>query len=364
MKDKTNYGVLGLFVEMRDAIRGIGKYHNAITKGSIPESLKNTMVNPLVLVENSLGHHPSIDDILYACNDIYASLYIAVISRTTALDVDAVRVTRILEKLATDRDPLASIAAMESEGGLDATQLMHLALESYGDEDDTAGMSHKDQLDKVLPADSLAVGKTISITFESNGSKISVPVSIRLNTNLVSASLMEDIYKANYVDFNLIRSWKQNTLYGTKTMFEALTGLDYVKRQERLHVADINGELRSHFGDAAKEVGYSFLTGEVAINRASGVIIINKQSVRGIESAIGGRLSRLNDRERLMDGTAAMLMVVVDTEEEMITFYLKGIKNHQRLKFSQIKVKRNGDSNIDLTKIMGGSMVGSVPSLT
>lgn len=358
--EKPRFGLLALFGEIGDTIRTAGKYHNSITKGSIPEQLKNTMVNPLTLVERSLVHHPQIDDVLYACNDIYASLYLAMASRLTALDVDAVRVTRILEKLATDRDPLASIAAAESAAGI-----IELGLESYRDSDEDAqSISNKDQLDKILPADSLSVGKVLSLTFEEKGSKISVPVSVRLNTNLVSKQLIEDIYKANYTDFNIIRRIRQSTVYGNSTILESITGLDYVKRQERLHVADVSGQLRSHFGDASRELGFSLLTGDVAVNRASGVLVVDKASQRSLETAIGGRISKFRDRQRLMDGTACMLMVSVDTEDEMVTFYLKGIKNAQHLKFSQLKVKSDGSSNIDIAQIMGGAMVGSVPSLT
>lgn len=366
----TRFGILSLFGEIRDGIRTAGKFHNSITKGSIPEQLKNTMVNPLTLIESSIAHNPHIDEVLYACNDIYGTLYFAMASRLTALDVDAVRVTRILEKLATDRDPLMSIAGAESAGaaimlGLESAMAPLLGNEAYKDAaDEPFGVSGKDQLDKVLPADSLSVGKVLTLTFSENGTTIPVPVSVRLNTNIASSSLIRDIYLANFTDFNLIRRVKQATVYGEITLFEAFTGLDYIKRQERLHKADVNGQLNSHFGDAAKEVGFSLLTGDVAVNRASGVIVIDKANLRQLESAFRGRLDKYRDRQRLMDGTACMLMAVMDQEEEMVTFYLKGIKTTQRLKFSQLKVKSNGSSAIDINQIMGGAMVGTVPSLT
>lgn len=368
--DRARFGLLSLFGELRDGIRTAGKYHNAITRGSIPEQLKNTMVNPLTLVEHSVSHNPKIDDILYACSDIYASLYFAMASRLTALDVDAVRVTRTLEKLATDRDPLSSIAAMEStsaafEIGLEAyNSMFDVGNEAYRDDEDGLSMRGKDQLDKVFPNESLAVGKVLMLTFTENGNEIAVPVSVRLNTCLASPKLIQDIYLANYTDFNLIRRIKQSTQYGEITMLEALTGLDYVKRQERLHKADVDGQLRSHFQDQSREVGFSILTGDVAVNRASGVMILDKANLRALENKFRGRLDKFRDRQRLMDGTACMLMAVVDQEEDMVTFYLKGIKNTQRLKFSQIKVRSDGKSAIDMSQIMGGAMVGSVPSLT
>lgn len=369
--ETAKFGILSLFGEIRDSIRLGGKYHNAITRGSIPEQLKNTMVNPLTLVENSVSHNPKIDDILYACNDIYAALYFAMASRLTALDVDAVRVTRTLEKLATDRDPLASIAAMESSGGIVELGLLELSNEELGlearrskDDDAEISLSSKDQIDKVIPVDSLCVGKTMLLTFTEKGASIPVPVSVRLNTNIASTNLISDIYLANYNDFNLIRRIKQSTVYGETTILESLTGLDYVKRAERLHMADVDGVIRSHFRDASREVGFSLLTGDVAVNRASGVIVLDKANIRQLENSFRGRIDKFKDRQRLMDGTACMLMAVVDQEDDMVTFYLKGLKSAQRIKFSQLKVKTNGQSNIDVNQIMGGAMVGSVPSLT
>lgn len=359
--EKAKFGLLSLFGELRDSIRTAGKYHNAITKGSIPEQMKNTMVNPLTLVESSIAYNSRIDDILYACNDIYAALYFAMASRLTALDIDAVRVTRTLEKLATDRDPLSSIAGMES-----AASIIQLGNEARrgNDDENSAGINTKDQVDKLFPNDSLSLGKTLVLNFTSNGETLAVPVSVRLNTVIASNSLLRDTYLANYTDFNLITRVKQSTVYGETTILEALTGLDYIKRNERLHKADVDGVLRSHFGDQAKEIGFSVLTGDVAVNRASGVIVLDKSQLRNIESSMRGRIDKFRDRQRLMDGTACMLMAVVDTEDDMVTFYLKGIKNSQRLKFSQLKVKSNGQSAVDVNQIMGGAMVGTVPSLT
>lgn len=360
IKSNARFGLLSLLGEFQDSIRTMGKMHNAITRNSIPEQLKNTMVNPLVIVDRSVSHNPKIDDILYGCNDIYTSLYLAMASRLIALDIDAVEVTRTLEKLATDRDPLSSIAAMESAASI----LMIGAEANRNYDEDTRGMDNKNQLDKLLPSDSLSVGKTVQLGFTSKGERLDVPVSIRLNTNIASSDLISDIYKANYTDFNLIRAVKQNTIYGEGTMFEVLTGLDAVKRQERLHLADVNGTLRSHFGAQSRELGFSLLTGDVAVNRASGVLILDKANERKIESAFRGRIGRFDDRQRLMDGTACMLMCVVDQEDDIVTFYLKGIKNAQRLKFSQLKVNSSGQSSIDLTKIMSGAITNSVPSLT
>ncbi len=363
--EKQSYGILGLFGEVRDSIKTFGKLHTAITRGSMSENLKNTMVNPLTIVERSIAHNPNIDNILYACNDIYLAIYLAMASRLTAQGLDSARVTRVLEKLATDRDPLATLASGESTSAL---ALVQLGCEARrGDDDDEVNrlsMSGRDQIDKIIPMDSLSVGKTVILTFTEGETELPVPINIRLNVNLASAELVRDIYLANFTDHNIINNIKSVYIYGEQTWLEAFTGMKYVKRQERLLMADVNGELRDHFGDAAKELGFSMLTGDIAINRASGIILTDKANKRQLERAFRGDLDKFRDRERLMEGTACMLLCVVDQEDDMCTFYLKGLKDKQVLKFTQIKVKSNGQSAIDINQIMGGAMVGSVPSLT
>jgi len=212
--------------------------------------------------------------------------------------------------------------------------------------------------------DSLSVGKNAQLTFTSGRNSIVQPITVRLSVSAVPPKVLQDIYKANYVDHNIISNLRNLTVLGEGTLMDVLTGANYIRRQERLYKADVDGQIRRHFRENAKDVAFAVLTGEVAINRASGIMVLDRKNLRTLESSFRGRIDDFKDRNRLMEGTACMLMVVVDDDEDMVTFHLKGIKNSNRLKFSQVKMNSSGNGAVDIQQVMAGAMAGSVPSLT
>lgn len=354
-------GLLSLLGSMREYIREFGKFHQATTNGSLPEFLKNTSVNPLVMVDARVAYDPIADGVMMATNELIALMYLQVASRLTNQDIDAVRVTRVLEKLSTERDVLGSIAATEAENCF----IGHaIGLENYRDVEGahSTGQDPKANMN-VIEAPSLAVGKVVTLVFTHKGEKLPVPVSIRLNPHICQASLIADIFKANHQDFNIIDKVKLGYLEG-ETLGETLFSLKDLRRQENIRKQDIDGVISNHFNKAMKEAGYSAMTGEVAINRASAAIIIDQSSVSTIETAIKGKLSKFKDREKFMAGSSAMLVAVVDREDEMVDFYYRGFTGASTLTFRQLgKLSGGSNPSVDLTEALTDMMSGSVPKL-
>lgn len=358
MREKPQIGLLALFKDIRDGIVHLGTFHNTITKGSLPEYLKNTSVEPLTIVDRKLQMEPATERILYTVNELVAIMYLQVASRLSALDIDAVRVTRVLEKLATDRDPLASIAATESEGAnfIDLAIMQYAGLEA--DEEFKTG--NRDN-DKVIDAPNLAVGKLISVTFSAKDSKIEVPVGIRLNTKIVPSAYIAEMFKANFHNLNIYDRIKLYQRSET-TLAETIFSLDQIKRQESALMKDPDGEVSNHFNAALKEVGYTALTGEVSINRASAVIILDDKSLEGINATIRGKVTKFKDRERFLQGSAAMLLAIVDREAEVVDFYYRGFRHATTLTYRQMGVGKSAASkSLDLTDALGDMLSGTVP---
>lgn len=345
MSDKGLFGILG---EFSQGARTIGKAIKATRNSSISEYLGSTSVEPTCLLESSLVHLEITDSLLMNLLESYACMYLQVASRLTAVSIDAVKVTRTLEKLATDRDILDAIVATESEGN----NFISLGLEAFkADSKAFAPVTENSQL---------SVGKLIKIEISNGKESLDVPVSIRFRTRVTPNGLIKDIFTANYADTNLLTRIK---LYNLEelTLSEMFSGSDIVKAQERVRLADRDGLVTSHFTSALKDAGYAALTGEIPINRASGVTVISTTSATAIERELRGNLDKHKDRERFFEGTATMVLAIVDPEEEMVHIYYRGFKDGMSETFRSVTRNSKSGSN-DLTPVVKDLLSGQVPS--
>lgn len=350
MSNNTNLGLFGLLGEFSQGARTLGKVVKASRSSSISEYLGSTAVEPTCLLEASLQHLEITDSLLMNLLESYACMYLQVASRLTAVNIDAVKVTRALEKLATDRDILDAIVATESEG----SDLLTLGLEAAKFKSDSK------QYAPITDNTNLSVGKLIKLEVSNGKESLDVPVSIRFRTRVIPENIITDIFAANYADTNILTNIK---LYNLEeiTLSQVFTGSHLVAAQERVRLADKDGLVRSHFTNALKDAGYAALTGEIPINRASGVTIVSSKSRAAIERVIRGRLDNYKDRAKFFDGTATMVLAIVDEEDEVVDIYYRGFKDGMTETFRSI-TRTGGKSNNDLTPVVKDLLSGQVPS--
>lgn len=358
MADQPRFGLMSLFDDIRDFVRGIGKVAHATRNGSLPEFLKSTNVEPVCLIEKSLAYQDFSQDIAAAALDLTALMYLQVFSRLMTVDIDAVKVTRMLEKLATERDVLGSIAAVES----DSIDIISLGLEDDSKKDQYNRLETEGKMySAIIDNNNLSVGKLLKCTVSNGRETLDVPVSIRLRTKEVQPTLIKDIFEANYADLNPLTRIKLHGLMEL-TFLETITACDVVKRHERIRIADKEGVIKSHFMTAAKDAGYSAVTGEVPINRASGIIIISEETAAMIARTTRLRLTRYAEREKFFEGTAAMMIIVVDPQNEVADFYFRGFKDGSTETFRRLQ-RSSGKSGQDLTPVIKDMLAGQVPTL-
>lgn len=360
MSKDTNLGLFGLLGEFSQGARTIGKAVKASRNGSISQYLGSTAVEPTCLVEGSLVHLEVTDSLMLNLLESYACMYLQVASRLTAVEIDAVRVTRTLEKLATDRDILDAIVATESEGKDLISLGLEAAMKERSQKERTTFKTEGKHYAEVTDNKQLSVGKLIKLEVSNGREQLDIPVAIRFRTRITPTGLIKDIFTANYSDTNMLTRLKLFELEEI-TLGQALTGSHVIAAQERVRLADKDGLVRSHFASAMKDAGYAALTGEVPINRASGVTVISESSRRTVEREIRGRLDRFDDRERFFEGTATMVLAIVDEEDEMVEIYYRGFKDGMEETFRSM-MRSSGKSSNDLTPVVKDLLQGQVPS--
>ena len=247
MSKDTNMGLFGMFGEVGRAARTVGGIYQSARGTSLSEQLGSTAVEPTCLIEDRLMHHEIAPALLMNLLESFASMYIQVASRMTNVGVNSARVTRTLERLATDRDLMSSIAGIEAENSFFTSKL----------KTDTKLKTDGKLYSAVTDNAQLSVGKLIKLEIGNGTDTFDIPIAIRFRTRTVSPLLLRDIFNANYSDLGLrtlIRLYAHEEI----TLREALTGSHIVKAQERVKMNDKEGLVQSHFANRSNIIKQAF----------------------------------------------------------------------------------------------------------
>lgn len=350
MSNNNQRGLISVLGEARELIRTVG-VAKAVQDNSLIANLRSTAVEPVVLVDSGLMYGTDITPVLLSQTlDQYVVMYVSVASRYLNMGCEGAKAVRTLERLATTRDILRSV------GTQSATDMLSVGLQSQSN-----ASSDAKQLAQINDSAELSVGKIVSLTFSGEkGAKFSLDTSVRLQTKLVAPDLITAVFEANYVDLNPLTRIKLAGL-GEMTAWEALTCSREIKAQEKVRMADKDNVLVNNFINGAKELGWSVATGEIPINVCSGVNIVSSTTMRAIETKLRGRFDNFKVREKFFGATAAMLMIEVDVEDEVATFYYRGLNNEVTLPFRWLRANSNKQS--DLEPMIKDIIGGHVPSL-
>lgn len=349
MKNQDGGGLLSLLTQTREVARTAGGV-NAAVNNSLIAQLKSTKVEPVVLIDRTLIHNPITESLCSLVLDQYVVMYTAVASRYLNMGVDSAKVIRTMERLATERDLLQAIA---NESDKD---LLSVAIES-----DSRAKADGKLLSQINDNAPLSLGKVVSLTFTGEkGGSYEAQAYVRLQTKSCTPELIKAVFEANYVDLNPLSRIKLYGL-GEITFTEIFTCAKEINAQEKARMQDKDGVIQSNFVNAAKNVGYTALTGEVPINAVSGINIVSSSTLKTIESMLGGRFDKFKVRQKFFENTACMLMVVMDHEDEMATLYYRDLKDETEVPFRWLE--RKGKSGSNLEPMVKDILSGSVPAL-
>jgi len=354
MNNNEGGGLLSVLASVRGYAEA-GAALNAAVNNSLVAQLKSTMVSPVVLIDEVISQNPITKAICSLSLNQYTVMYTAVASRFLNFDISSARIQRVLETLGTDRDLLRAIGNQSDKRPANAVAA---ALAS----DARARVDNK-QLAQIVDSAPLSMGKVVNLTFsgDKKGASYDVQVLVRLQTKICHTELIKAAFQANYTNLNPLSLMKLYHL-GEITIGEMVTASNQIKAKEKLRMSDPEGIIRNNFIEGAKNIGYTAITGEVPINVASGINIVDSSTLRSIESMLRGRFDKYRVRQKFFENTACMLMVSVDHKHEMVEMYYRDLDDVTEIPFSWLEENANGGGT-NLEPMIKDILSGSIPSI-
>lgn len=372
---------------------------------SLLELGRVTEVEAITVVDTALTVHESTTDVLKFANTLYASWYLSAAAVLT--DTGRVRTVDLLTKLNPSKSPsyavansILSVAEKAISTGARAGLLSHgfeaveitsenapvrlprtigqmtASLEAAAPTveakagDDTkknsdpapvyvGGMRNANDLATVA---NLSIGQAVTLTVTDGKASKDVVVNVRLVTVPTAPRILSTILKWSDKDVRLksrISAWRAGEL---RFWRDVVLMRDIFTERQRLLMDDRSDLFKTLLGRQRNSMINSVLTATPDVGNMSSILVVSQDNLRRFEEMeLEGRISNFNFRQRVMNNTGLVMIIVVDPISELVTIYNHTNALPTECSIRQLKSAGKGGAS-DFTEIIKLMNQNKMPS--
>lgn len=368
---------LNMASKLTDTIR-------AAKSGSLIEYTQPTRVEPIVLMDERIASLPYAGDIMQSLTSLFSGYYLQAIA--LSVNVGSVDVIRLLDKLNPNRNVadnvvngvtngVASVVSMESveayrfrlpvPGRDDGLGSLKVSLESATDEVIPAARTASPGRDTVKllgELSNLSVGKMLEVQIESEGSRATFPINVRLICSGIGSKELVHILSVGSKNISVkerFHAWRAGQLEFIRDLLLCQDLIDAHKKTLAKDPTGLYAEIRKRRqGNSISAI----FSGQPSVATASNLIVMSAASAKELERTVGGRLKDFRTREKIFKETYCMILAVVDPDWEVVTFYHRSLAIPSELSVKELAVSNKGKGP-DIAEILSAYKLGNSPSI-
>lgn len=209
----------------------------------------------------------------------------------------------------------------------------------------------------------LAVGKILNVTFNENGSSLTIPVAVRLMTSLMLPNALVRLlnFGSRERDLTLKERWHAYKSGKIEFWRDFILAKDLKKQRVKDITADKDRVYQKIQARLLDNAAAGAMSANPSLANMSNIIIINKPTLQELESVLGGKFSNFNLRERVFNNTGIMLFAVVDNDSQRVKIYHQSIEECTDVSFNEIN--RGSKKDTDITDLLNVFLQGGAPRL-
>lgn len=209
----------------------------------------------------------------------------------------------------------------------------------------------------------LAVGKILNVTFNENGSSLTIPVAVRLMTSLMLPNALVRLlnFGSRERDLTLKERWHAYKSGKIEFWRDFILAKDLKKQRVNDIVADKDRIYQKIQARLLDNAAAGAMSANPSLANMSNIIVINKPTLQELESVLGGKFSNFNLRERVFNNTGIMLFAVVDNDSQRVKIYHQSIEECTDVSFNEIN--RGSKKDSDITDLLNVFLQGGAPRL-
>lgn len=348
---------------------------------SLIEVSKNTRNEFLTLIDSEISHLPYANDIMQAALSLVTGYMASAIG--SLIEIEGINDQQILDQINTRRDPIEALlgtgasvykfVGTENWGiglpnPIESANLLVSQIKSVGAEaeggdrqgEDSFGLGRSTQAD-IHELANLSVGKSFEVVFAANGNKKTVNMQARLMVSDVDEETMMSILRSGS-PLNNMAERKIKVRAGSLHWFYDLILLnDLIDEARKTRIKD-KSKFYQHM---LRKRSANFLSGlfslRPSVNNASAILGITSKRAEELALELGDDLDDFATRERLFQSTYAMILFVVDTKWERVTFYHRSLDTFTRVSVDALK-RANKNGGVAIEDVLRAYTAGAAPA--
>lgn len=363
---------------------------------SLIDATKAANVEPLTIISKDSTTVDHLADINQGLLNTFIGYYLQAVALIAR--VDNVQVVRMLDKLNPDRDfsdimlfesidNKISISGESMEFSLPIgseyldqqthKQLLRFAVEKSiidlnviegSDDPDSVNMTEgnyvaqRDTAKTITENANLSVGKLVNVQLQVNETVLTVPVRFRLSVAVTSFEIIKNIFTYSKQDNTFIErfhAWRSGRI---SLINDLILCQDMIDASRKNMMKDNDGIYSEVIKRANNGKKYGLLANNPSLATASNIFIMTEQESKLIAQELGGKFNSKLVQRKMFENTYAMIIVVIDRDWNMVTFYHRGISAPTTASIKDIQAgnKRNGSSEI--LEIFKSYNMGNAPT--
>ncbi len=330
-------------------------------------------VEPLAIIDSDSMNSEFIGPVLGCAHNIFTAYYVQAISLFG--NAGSINVIKTLDRLNPNRKPdesgfLASVFQNIASESFEQTKTNDIygfngdnfKLPSYGlendnnrDDDDKFvqhGKLGSKSLTTVNELSNLAVGKLIEVTLTDQGVSITIPLAIRLIPNELPLSPMLKLLSLNSFDRSFVErfwKWRANRISFIKDL---VLMRDLVNEDKKALMQDKHGVLSEIMRRAKNNKLAGFFSKNASLNEAANIVVFSEETYKQLKINHNIDIDNYKDRQRVFEGSYAMILIKIDREYERFTFYINGQPLGSSINKNELKQNSNKNSGMDIAEMM------------
>jgi hypothetical protein len=383
--------VLATGKDLKDTASAAGNLINAgvtnvadMGKVSLTSYIKPLCLSSRVYIDDAVYSDPIVTDVVKAIHTQYAAFVLTALqmNRYVTKDRDVQSMLRVvateaneihqggLEDYASDKAEREIAKNKREEEKATREREEHDAKKQRA-QDIKAGKVGSNTVGKVvsLAGDNyVPAGKLIEITL-SNPDNDKAAVTLNLLIQLAPYLIPSPI-AVQFITKDIIPSMMQRLMQwrtGEISFWRDLVAMsDIHTRREKLRRMDPSGVLDAAIDKetASRQRVFGNLNKNQADrsrNIANSVMIFSHDTVMRAKAESGIDITKSGDREKYFATSFAMIIAVVDTVYDRVTFYYNGLDDEATFSFDQLKNATKGSNGLDLVAVMNALGQGRSP---
>lgn len=349
---------------------------------SLIEVSKNTRNEFLTLIDSEISHLPYANDIMQAALSLVTGYMASAIS--SLIEIDGINDHQILDQINTKRDPIEALlgtgASVYKFVGTEAwgvglpnptesanllvSQIKSVGTEAAGDDEPRGesgfGLGRTTQAD-IHELANLSVGKSFEVVFAANGNKKTVNMQARLMVSDVDEETMMGILRSGSPLNNMTERRIKVRAGSLHWFYDQILLNDLVDEARKTRIKD-KSKFYQHM---LRKRSANFMSGlfslHPSVNNASAIVGITAKRAEELSMELGNDLDDFATRQRLFEATYTMILFVVDTKWERVTFYHRSLDTFTRVSVDALK-RANKQGGVQIEDVLRAYTAGTAPA--